>query len=213
MQRKQQEREREKRENRARQNFYRANYFLFACAKVFVCDCKKKTIWCDFLDNDDRKWRRDIEARWMKICSKNETHSQLKTKAYRQWYSRMLFHIIAILGWNFMGADFVEPKYFVECELLSIPQFYFCSDINESGKVNSILWQHCCDKAQNLYRKSAQDALGHTIQIYPVELNANTNASNIFFQCVKLHFFSREREHLKIIFMLCKYMYNEMGLW
>lgn len=143
----------------------------------------------------------------MKICSKNETHSQLKTKAYRQWYSRMLYHIIAILGWNFMGADFVEPKYFVDCELLSIPQFYFCSDINESGKVNSILWQHCCDKAQNLYRKSPQDALGHTIQIYPVGLNANTNASNIFFQCVKLHiFFERKRAFKNNIYVMQIYV-------
>lgn len=126
------------REKTARPNFYRANYFCVRRLYLFVCECKKNTIWCDFLDNNDRKWRRDIEARWMKICSRMRINQQLKTDesiTTKMYEFVCCYHIIAILEWNFMGADLVEPNiscWFWNCFLC--PQFSVCSDITTKAE-------------------------------------------------------------------------------
>lgn len=138
-----------------------------------------------------------------KRASERERKREKKEKTQDESISKysmifvVCYYIIAILGWKFYGRRLGGTKIFllvVNCfrfHKLSVAERISTKE-KESGKVNRIsnasqtLWQQCCDKAWNLYRKSAEDALGHAIGINSLELNANTNIrSNFFFDVLR----------------------------
>lgn len=123
----------------------------------------------------------------------------MKASANTQCYSSYAITLLQFWNENFMGADLVEPNIFLLVallKLLSILRVFLnlalpLNEIVFNGKAEKQIEsrnasEHCdnivlSDKARNLYRKNAEDALGHAIGINSLELNANTNMRSNFF--------------------------------
>lgn len=133
---------------------------------------------------------------WMKICQKMSRHITQKTRdesVSKYWKMFECHRIIAFLGWNFMGADFMEPNI-----LLVVNRFVFHNPVASFIIVSTkaakqveiqriqIWWWQCCFIASNLYvmhlaKLSKPIHTWHSVGINSVELSVNTNKRNAFF--------------------------------
>lgn len=177
---------------------YRANYFLFACSKYL--DVSAKRIQSDVIsliimtENEDETLKRD---EW-KYGRKWETEEREKKNSRRKHQQilndirRMLLHycnsgmkiLWAQTWWNrniFARSNATQQLCCWAREREMYQPGGKAVKVNRISNASEHLWQQCCDKAWNLYRKSAEDALGHAIRINSVELNANTNIRRNFF--------------------------------